>query len=148
MLIVLDNNPRGRRALAAREWFADNGPLDLQPLPLGYDERERLKRGGAVHILAWYARSLDSRNYDVLEHPSLDDYARGVMGSEFVPDFIKNNETLQKRFPARPLEWLNNAMIWEAPKPKRRGSRSTCRGRAVVSKFARTDLASSKMTRA
>ena len=115
MLIVLQNNPGGRKALAAREWFDDNGPPDLQPLPLGYDERERLKRGGAAHILAWYARSLNSRNYDVLEHPSFDDYACGVMASEFAPHFIKNNETLQKRFPARPLEWLNNAMVWEPP---------------------------------
>jgi hypothetical protein len=41
-----------RRARDAREWFALNGPRDLQPLPLGYAEREDLKAGGAPHILA------------------------------------------------------------------------------------------------
>ena len=57
MLFVLQNNPDGRPALAARKWFADNGPPDLLPLPLGYNEREALKHGGIDHILAWYARS-------------------------------------------------------------------------------------------
>jgi hypothetical protein len=72
VIFVLQNNPGGRKALAARKWLADNGPPDLQPLPLGYDERERFKRGGVDHILAWYSRSLDCRNYDVLAHPSFD----------------------------------------------------------------------------
>ncbi len=115
MLFVLQNNPRGRRALAARTWFVENGPPDLQPLPLGYDERERLKHGGADHILAWYSRSLDCRNYDVVMHPSFHDHACGVMASEYCPYFIKQDEELQRRFPPRRLEWLNNAMVWEPP---------------------------------
>ena len=129
MLFVLQNNPDGRRARAARKWFADYGPPDLQPLPLGYNQREDLKHGGVDHILAWYARSLDCRNYDVLEHPSFDEYARGVMASEFVPDFIKNDETLQS-FPPRPLEWLNNAMVWEPPARTRKSCRRS-RARAA-----------------
>ena len=92
MIFVFENNPDGRRARTARKWFADNGPPDLQPLPLGYDERERLKHGGADHILAWYARSLDGENYDVVRHPPFEDYACGVMASEFAPDFIKKDE--------------------------------------------------------
>ena len=112
MLIVMENDPGGRPALAARRWFAKNGPPDLQPLPLGYDERERLKGGGPHHILAWYARSLDGLDYDCRLHPSFDDYARGVMASKFCPYFIKEDEELQKRFPPRPLEGLNNAMVW------------------------------------
>jgi hypothetical protein len=94
---------------------ADNGPPDLQPLPLGYNERERFKHGGVDHILAWYARSLDCRNYDALAHPAFEDYARGVMASDHAPDFIKKDEELQKRFPPRPLQWLNNALVWERP---------------------------------
>ncbi len=117
MLIVCQNNPRGRTALAARKWFAANGPHDLQPLPLGYNERESLKRGGAMHILAWYARSLDCRNYDVLAHPSFHEYACGVMASDYAPDVIKTDEELRRRFPPRPLAWLNNALVWEPPKP-------------------------------
>jgi hypothetical protein len=41
-------------ALAAREWFYENGPAYAQPLPLSYNEREDLKSGGVPHILAWY----------------------------------------------------------------------------------------------
>ena len=123
MLIVLQNNPDGRRARAARKWFADNGPPDLQPLPLGYNEREALKHGGIDHVLAWYARSLDCRHYDVATHPSFDEYACGVMASEFCPYFIKDDETLQKRFPPRRLQWLNNAMVWEPPARTRKSCR-------------------------
>jgi hypothetical protein len=109
------HNPRGRRARSARKWFADNGPADLQPLPLGYNERERLKGGGALHILAWYARSLACRNYDVLEHPSFEDYACGVMASEHAPHFIKE-EQLLKRFVPRPLDGLGHDLCWRPPK--------------------------------
>lgn len=38
------------RALAARKWFEKHGPPDAPPLPLSYNEREELKRGGVGHI--------------------------------------------------------------------------------------------------
>ena len=82
MLIVIDNDPTGPAALAAQKWLADNGPPDLKPLPLGYNEREALKHGGIDHVLAWFARSLDCRHYDFATHPSFDEYARGVMASK------------------------------------------------------------------
>ncbi len=110
------HSPRGRRAKVAREWFAHHGPPDLPPLPLGYAERERLKRGGVTHILAWYARSLACQNYDILKHPSFDDYARGVMCSEFAPDFIKNDMELKKRFRPCPLVGLGPGLHWLTPK--------------------------------
>jgi hypothetical protein len=105
---------KARAALLARKWFADNGPPDIQPLPLCYAEREALKGGGAPHILAWYARSLESRKYDVLEHPLFDDYARGVTASEYAPDFIKK-EQLLKRFPPRVLPGLGPGLYWQPP---------------------------------
>ena len=55
--VDLFQSPLGKRAKAARQWYAEHGPADLQPLPLGYAERERLKDGSARHILAHYARS-------------------------------------------------------------------------------------------
>jgi hypothetical protein len=105
---------QARAALAAREWFYENGPPDAQPLPLGYGEREALKGGGVLHILAWYARSLECRDYDVLEHPKFEDYARGVMASDHAPYFIKE-EKLLKRFPPHPLDGLGPALIWNPP---------------------------------
>jgi hypothetical protein len=101
-------------ALTAREWFYENGPADLQPLPLSYNDREDLKLGGAPHILAWFARSLEALNYNYLEHPPFCDYARGVMASEHAPDFIRK-EHLLKRFPPRPLDGLGPALVWEPP---------------------------------
>ena len=108
-------NPLGRRAMAARQWFEINGPPDAPPLPLGYDEREALKHGGVDHIFAWYTSSLACLDYAVTEHPSFDDYACGVMASEYAPDFIKKDEELQRRFPPRPLTGLGPALIWESP---------------------------------
>jgi len=126
--VDLSCSPRGRRARFARKWFADNGPADIQPLPLGYAEREALKGGGAAHILAWYARSLAGRKYDVLEHPSFDDYACGVTASEYAPDFIKK-EHLLKRFPPRPLDGLGPGLCWQPPKEHARTMESLRRCR-------------------
>jgi len=105
---------KARAALAAREWFYENGPADLQPLPLSYNEREDLKHGGVPHILAWFARSLEALDYNYLEHPPFCDYACGVMASEHAPDFIKK-EHLLKRFPPRPLDGLGPGLYWEPP---------------------------------
>jgi hypothetical protein len=104
------------RAELARRWFANHGPADLQPLPFGYDEREPLKAGGAPHILAWYARSLDVLDYDVIQHPSFHDYACGVMASELAPESIREDERLQRRFPACPLSGLGSGLMWLPPK--------------------------------
>jgi len=110
------------RAVLARRWHAKHGPpgADLQPLPLGYEERELLKRGGATHILAWYARSLDNLDYDVVEHPSFYDYACGVMVCEFAPPFITQDPKLQRRFPPRQLAGLGGSLYWEPPKGDQR----------------------------
>jgi hypothetical protein len=108
-------SPRGPRALAARKWFAKHGPPDLQPLPLGYDQREALKDGSvsAQLILAWFARSLASLDYNFEMHPSFQNYACGVMAS---PDTglycIKKNKQLRKRFPPRLLPGLGPGLIW------------------------------------
>jgi hypothetical protein len=110
-----NHNPRGRRAIAARNWFERNGPPDARPLPLGYDEREALKHGGVDHIVAWYATSLACRDYAVEKHPSFDDYARGVMASDFAPEFITQDEELRKRFPPRLLKGLGPGLVWEPP---------------------------------
>ena len=117
-----------RAALLAREWFAIHGPADAPPLPLSMGERESLKGGGLPHIVAWYARSLWCRNYDVEEHPSFFDYACGVTASEYAPDFIKK-EHLLKRFPPRPLDGLGPGLCWQPPKEHARTMESLRRCR-------------------
>jgi len=119
-------NPLGRRARFARKWFDLNGPPDARPLPLGYDEREALKRGGLPTILAWYACSLACRDYSVEDHPSFDDYAGGVMASDHAPEFIKEDEELRRRFPPRTLSGLGPALCWKPPAVQRR--KRLCRG--------------------
>jgi hypothetical protein len=116
-VVDLQHNPRGRRARMAREHFAANGPPDAQPLPLGYAERERMKIGGLSTIVALYARSLACQGYNLEEHPSFQDYACGIMASEFIGgyDRMQKNEGLRNRFPPRLLPGLGPALVWEPP---------------------------------
>jgi hypothetical protein len=104
------------QAQLARERFAVDAPRDAPPLPLSHGEREDLKAGGLPHIVAWYARSLEGRDYDTEEHPSFADFAQGVMASDFAPDFIKDVEELQGRFPPRSLSGLGPGLYWQPPK--------------------------------
>ena len=60
MLIVFEPKGLGRRAALAREHFALHAPPNAPPLPIGYDEREELKRQGTLATLvSLYARSLE-----------------------------------------------------------------------------------------
>lgn len=118
------------RAVLARQWFVTHGPRDLQLLPLGYDERERLKHGGVDHIESWYARSLEAREYDVNEHPSFDDYACGVMASQHTSPFIKDDEALQRRFPPRRLNGLTSGLLWLPPNGYAKATANLASGKA------------------
>jgi hypothetical protein len=105
------------RALFAREMFALSAPLDTPNLPLSYGEREHLKVGGLSTIVALYARSLESRDYDTEEHPSFADFASGVMASDFNGHpGMKEDEGLRRRFPPRPLKGLGPGLMWLPPK--------------------------------
>ncbi|ERR1035437_7056282 len=121
MIFVLE--PRGlqRKARLAREAFALNGPPDAPPLPIGYYEREHMKLQGRLpKIVGLYARSLECRKYDLQEHPSFVDYARGVMASEYNGhSHMKEDEELKKRFPPRPLDGLGPGLIWNPPDQRR-----------------------------
>ena len=114
-----DNRPLKKpacAAMASRVWFHDSGPTWAQPLPLSNDEREELKCGGRLHILAWYARSLCCLDWNYRLHPPFFDYACAVMAAPFTPDFIKNDRDLQEQFPPRPLDegLLNRGLCWKA----------------------------------
>jgi hypothetical protein len=114
------------RALLAREYFAKHGPADAPPLPLSYDEREDLKggRGLLAYIVALYARSLDSREYDLKEHPEIAEYISGVLWEAervdgdigTLPNYPDQLPKLKKRFPPRKLSGLGPGFYWEPPK--------------------------------
>ena len=124
--VDFSQSPCGRRAHAARKWFAENGPPDLQPLPLGYGEREAV-RGTNLgrHILKWYARSLAGRKYDFQEHPPLAAYVSGVLweaelqegGFVKLPNYPPEQlRDLKKRFPPRMLKGMSPGAHWLPPK--------------------------------
>ena len=112
---IEEQREKAVRALLARGWFAHNGPPDAPPLPLSPNERECLKVGGLNHLVAWYDCSLACLDYAVEKHPSFDDYACGVMASEYAPDFIKKDEELRRRFPSQKLKGLGPGLIWQSP---------------------------------
>jgi hypothetical protein len=113
-----------RQALAAREWFKRHGPPDAPVFPIGYAGRERLKIGGLPLMVALYARSLAGLSYNFDEHPSFDDYAAGVMASEkHAPDVLWTDEEMRRRFPPRPLAWLESGLYWCPPQLERKKSR-------------------------
>ena len=127
-----------RRALFAREWFAQNGPPGLPPLPLSHNEREDLKcgRGLLLYLLALYARSLDGRNFDFNEHPPFADYVSGVLWEVergrigVLPHCPSELAEIRKRFPPRPLKGLGPGFCWEPvnqttqPTPRSRRGRT------------------------
>ena len=110
-----------QRALRAREWFAEHGPPDLQPLPLSALEISDLKSFPQArhYILSLYGRSVAARNYAIEVHPAFDEYARGVMASAYAPDFVKKDEEMQRRYPPCPLKWLEGGLYWRPPKNPR-----------------------------
>jgi hypothetical protein len=101
------------RALRAQAWFASKNP-GMPPLPLSYKDREDLKgQGGVRYIIALYARSLASLDYDLVSHPCFHTYACGVMASSYTPGFIKNDPDLLERYPPRTLEHLGPGLYFD-----------------------------------
>jgi hypothetical protein len=96
------------RALRLREWFAANNPSVTLPLPIAYDEIEDYRRSrGMWGIIGFYARSLFSWRYDVNLHPSLSDYACGLMATDTGFWGIEHDPFLKKKFPPRALPGLD-----------------------------------------
>lgn len=100
-------------ALLAREQFGKSGPTGIE-LPLSYEERERLKDSNLGCLVAWFARSLAHRDFDLKGHPSFEIYARGVLASSYTPKDIKADVDLLRRYPPHPLPGLESGLIWRS----------------------------------
>jgi hypothetical protein len=110
------------RALLARECFFINAPADAQPLPLPVSSH--LRTTLLLYIVALYARSLGSRNYDVKVHPSFAEYVSGVLWEAergdnergYLPNYGGDQlAKLKKRFPPRRLEGMGPGLTWLQP---------------------------------
>jgi hypothetical protein len=103
-------------ALLAREWFAVDGPRDAPLLPLNIHDRDRFRgSGGLTALVGFYARSLYRQGYDVYNHPSFDEFARGLMALATESGLwgLENDETLIRRFPPRPLVGMTPSAYWD-----------------------------------
>jgi hypothetical protein len=122
------------RALAAREWFAQNGLPELPPLPVSYDEREEMRSGRGLlpYIYALFARSLESSEYDIEAHPSFEIYASGVLEAVEcqhigrLPEYPAELLELKKRFPPRRLSGLDIGFYWLRPKDRKKYASYLC----------------------
>lgn len=106
-------------ALLAREWFAVNGPPDAPPLPL-YDFDSYRGARGLKGLVGFYARSLARGGYgrhgfDVCNHPSFEDFARGLMAINTGDWNMEKDENLKLRFPPRPLAGMTPSAFWAPP---------------------------------
>jgi hypothetical protein len=104
---------RAHRALVAREWFFLHGPGDAPPLPLSGFEQDDLRYHDSLgHLVADFGRSLKANDWEINGHPSFEEFARGVLASEYAPDFTRKNEALLKRYPPRPLAGIGPGQVW------------------------------------
>jgi hypothetical protein len=103
-------------ALSAREWFAVYGPADAPPLPICPNDVEAYRNArGLAGVVGFYARSLARLGYDLRNHPSFDDFARGLMAINTHMWGIEKDENLKRRFPPRPLGGMTPSAFWAPP---------------------------------
>jgi hypothetical protein len=103
------------RALRAREWFYRHGPPDAPQLPLSWAEIDAMRfKDPFCHIVASFSRSLRGHNWDYNNHPSFDEFARGVLASTRAPEFVRADKELRKRYPPRRLPGLGPGLCWSS----------------------------------
>lgn len=100
-----------RRALLAREAFAEYGPPDAPPLPITDVEIERYKNSGEfASAVALYTESLRANDWDYPNHPPFEAFVAGLLCLP-KPGFVEGH-LLARRFSARPLAGLFAGGIW------------------------------------
>jgi hypothetical protein len=88
-----------------------------RPFRSPHDEIERYRNeGGLMGLVGFYARSLSRLGWDFQNHPSFEDFARGLMAIDTGLWGIENDETLKKRFPPHRLAGMTPGAYWAPPK--------------------------------
>jgi hypothetical protein len=115
-LDALRSKQRGDARFAQR-FLYHMGPRDAPRLPLSNLQYKELMWSGIgiKQITAWYARSLAIFEYQVFDHPDLETFGSGVMGSPFAPCHILDDVDLKTRFLPRVLRGLGPGLIWSPP---------------------------------
>ncbi|QIG96815.1 hypothetical protein [Bradyrhizobium sp. 6(2017)] len=108
------------KALLAQEWFALYGPRGAPPLPLKAWEWEEMRHDFGLKILVgFYARSLSFRDWRMHNHPSFEDFARGLTAIDTglwdLQRRVSQDPHLIKRYPPCPLAGMTPGAYW-APK--------------------------------
>jgi hypothetical protein len=113
---VEDQKRVAYKALLAQAWLASQMPDGLT-LPVHPDEIEDMRwKGGVRSVVGFFARSALSRSYNFVEHPSFDEFARGLMACVYAPDLVRDDEDLRRRFPPKLLNGLGPGCRWLPPK--------------------------------
>jgi hypothetical protein len=106
-----------RRELLAHEWFAVYGPADAPPFPYQHEIDSYRDARGLKGVVGFYARSLAGQDYDLRNHPSFDDFARGLMALavEYGLWNLEKDDALIKRFPPLLLLGMTPSAYWAPP---------------------------------
>lgn len=109
-----------KMARGARMWFdiCYRSPEfeDAPPLPVTPQESfwlMSMKGGPLGYLLAVYAASLEARGYEVFDHPRASEFVRGLMACSAVPEEIRRDPEMLRRFPPKRLGGLDDqTMVW------------------------------------
>jgi hypothetical protein len=103
-------------ALLAQEWFAVYGPPNAPLLPLlpwDWDGMRYGSTGGLPTLIGFYARSLSFQDWRVQNHPSFEDFARGVMVFPNIRERAGQDPLVTTRYPPRSLVGMHDGAFWE-----------------------------------
>jgi hypothetical protein len=114
------------KALLAQEWFAVHGPRNAPLLPLIPSDWDEMRYGGTIGLpilVGSYARSLSFQDWKVHNHPTFEDFARGVMVFPDIRDRAGQDPLVAKRYPPRALIGMHDGAFWEPPPTEYRRER-------------------------
>ena len=113
--------PSSRMAREARRWFKyiyqEPNPdfKDAPSLPVTPQEHfwlRNMKDGPFGYLIERYATSLKANRY-IYGHPLPDEFLRGLMACSALPEEVRRDPEMLRRFPPKDLEGLDQAtMVW------------------------------------
>jgi hypothetical protein len=129
------------KALLAQEWFALDGPANAPALPvtqMGWEDMRHDHECGLNPLIGFYSRSLSFRDWQVHNHPSFEDFARGLLANDNghwdLPQRV--GPAVLKRYPPRALAGMTPHGYWAPPKEYSEIMEECMRGQSRRAKLA------------